>query len=195
MSTKRPQSGIVSVQSQGSGFTRDINIQYSEADAASIGSFGLVYLAKLMHNNESVAIKKVLQDNRFELMYFFRSDGVKRGEVYLNLVLEFVPSTVYRVAEKYAKKNRYIPILYTKVYMYQLFRALGYIHCLGIFHRDLKPQNLLLCPQTSVLKLCDFGTAKTLVRGQPNSPNVCTRWYRAPEMLLGATDYTTKIGI
>jgi glycogen synthase kinase 3 beta len=44
--------------------------------------------------------------------------------------------------------------------MYQLMRALGYIHALGICHRDIKPQNLLLDPETAVLKLCDFGSAK-----------------------------------
>lgn len=44
-----------------------------------------------------------------------------------------------------------------QLYMYQLFRSLAYIHSLGICHRDIKPQNLLLDPETGVLKLCDFG--------------------------------------
>ena len=44
-----------------------------------------------------------------------------------------------------------------QLYMYQLFRSLAYIHAQGVCHRDIKPQNLLLDPESGVLKLCDFG--------------------------------------
>lgn len=81
----------------------------------------------------------------------------QKDEVYLNLVLEYIPETVYRVARHYSKTKQLIPITYVKLYMYQLFRSLAYIHSLGICHRDIKPQNLLLDPETGVLKLCDFG--------------------------------------
>lgn len=79
--------------------------------------------------------------------------------------------------------------------MYQLFRSLAYIHSLGICHRDIKPQNLLLAPDTGVLKLCDFGSAKHLVKGEPNVSYICSRYYRAPELIFGAIDYTTKIDV
>lgn len=85
-------------------------------------------------------------------------------------------------------------LLVFQLYMYQLFRSLAYIHSLGICHRDIKPQNLLLDPDTGVLKLCDFGSAKHLVKGEPNVSYICSRYYRAPELIFGAIDYTTKIG-
>ncbi|TMS36885.1 hypothetical protein L596_003950 [Steinernema carpocapsae] len=176
------------------------------------GSFGVVYMAKLAETNEAVAIKKVLQDKRFKnrelqimrklehqnivkLKFFFYSSGDKKDELYLNLILEYVPETVYRVARHYSKQRQTIPLIYVKLYMYQLFRALAYIHSLGICHRDIKPQNLLLDTETGILKLCDFGSAKHLIRGEPNVSYICSRYYRAPELIFGATDYTTSIDV
>lgn len=79
--------------------------------------------------------------------------------------------------------------------MYQLFRSLAYIHSLGICHRDIKPQNLLLDPATGILKLCDFGSAKILVPGEPNVSYICSRYYRAPELIFGSTHYTVSIDV
>ena len=114
--------------------------------------------------------------------------------MYLNLVLEFVPDTVYRVARAFHKKKEYMPILYVKLYAYQLCRSLAYIHGLGICHRDIKPQNLLIDHERGILKLCDFGSAKILKSGEPNVSYICSRYYRAPELIFGATFYTTTIG-
>ena len=115
--------------------------------------------------------------------------------MYLNLVLEYVPETVYRASRHYAKLKQPMPMLQIKLYMYQLLRSLMYIHSVGICHRDIKPQNLLLNPATGVLKLCDFGSAKILVAGEPNVSYICSRYYRAPELIFGATNYTTNIGM
>ncbi|KAL5020447.1 hypothetical protein ScPMuIL_003339 [Solemya velum] len=196
----------------GSGSDGPQEVAYTDAKVIGNGSFGVVYQAKLVHTSEPVAIKKVLQDKRFKnrelqimrklehqnivkLRYFFYSAGEKKDEVFLNLVLEFVPETVYRVARHYSKNRQTIPILYIKLYMYQLFRSLAYIHSQGVCHRDIKPQNLLLDPETGVLKLCDFGSAKVLVRGEPNVSYICSRYYRAPELIFGATDYTCQIDV
>uniref|UniRef100_A0AAQ4QXT2 [tau protein] kinase n=1 Tax=Gasterosteus aculeatus aculeatus TaxID=481459 RepID=A0AAQ4QXT2_GASAC len=146
-------------------------------------------------NRELQIMRKLDHCNIVRLRYFFYSSGEKKDEVYLNLVLDFVPETVYRVARHFNKAKSIIPIIYVKVYMYQLFRSLAYIHSQGVCHRDIKPQNLLVDPESAILKLCDFGSAKQLVRGEPNVSYICSRYYRAPELIFGATDYTANIDI
>lgn len=79
--------------------------------------------------------------------------------------------------------------------MYQLLRSLAYLHSLGVCHRDIKPQNLLLDPMSGVVKLCDFGSAKMLISGETNVSYICSRYYRAPELLLSATDYSTAVDL
>lgn len=59
--------------------------------------------------------------------------------------------------------------------MYQLFRSLAYIHSFGICHRDIKPQNLLLDPETAVLKLCDFGRSGVAYRIAAAEGLVCEK--------------------
>jgi glycogen synthase kinase 3 beta len=131
------------------------------------------------------------------MKHCFYSNGEKPEELYLNLVLEFVPDTVYRFCRQYTKNKEYMPIIYVKLFTYQLCRALHYLHGpgLNICHRDIKPQNLLVDPATGVLKLCDFGSAKQLIKGEPNVAYICSRYYRAPELIFGAVNYTTAIDV
>lgn len=84
--------------------------------------------------------------NIVSLKYFFYSNGEKKDEVFLNLVLEFIPETVYRSSRQYTKLKQSMPMLNIKLYIYQLFRSVAYIHSLGICHRDIKPQNLVSDP-------------------------------------------------
>ncbi|KAI8146097.1 kinase-like domain-containing protein [Fennellomyces sp. T-0311] len=204
---------VIKVAAKDGKTGQDIQLHYANHKVAGNGSFGVVYQAKLLRTGEEVAIKKVLQDRRFKnrelqimrsvshpnivsLKAFFYSHGdVKKDEVYLNLVLEYIPETVYRASRHYAKQKQTIPMLHVKLYTYQLLRSLAYIHSLGICHRDIKPQNLLLDPASGVLKLCDFGSAKVLVAGEPNVSYICSRYYRAPELIFGATNYTVNIDI
>ncbi|KAG5645833.1 Glycogen synthase kinase 1 [Asterophora parasitica] len=217
-----PHKVVKVIASDGkSAETREIS--YTNCKVIGNGSFGVVFQARLVNapkDGDDIAIKKVLQDKRFknrelqimrlvshpnvvDLKAFFYSNGDKpshprpvrqKDEVYLNLVLEYVPETVYRASRHYAKLKQPMPMLQIKLYMYQLLRSLAYIHSVGICHRDIKPQNLLLNPATGVLKLCDFGSAKILVAGEPNVSYICSRYYRAPELIFGATNYTTNIG-
>jgi len=121
------------------------------------------------------------------------SSGRPAQSIYLNLVLEYMPETVYSVARRWQKAKVPLPISHVCVYVFQLCRALGQIHAAGICHRDVKPQNLLLDPVTHRVKLIDFGSAKVLVPGEPNVSYICSRYYRAPELIFGSTEYTTAI--
>jgi len=88
-----------------------------------------------------------------------------------------------------------MPMLLVKLYTYQMLRSCAHIHAAGICHRDIKPQNMLADTSRHIVKLCDFGSAKRLVPGEPNVSYICSRYYRAPELIFGATDYTPAIDV
>ena len=170
--------------------------QFNAEQIIGNGSFGVVFRATIVETGAVVAIKKVLQDKRFknrelhimkqlrsephpnviQLQHQFYSSGERSDdEVYLNLVLEYMPDTVYGVARAWQKAKTPLPTTHARIYVWQLCRALGQIHAAGICHRDIKPQNLLLDPKTHVVKLIDFGSAKVLVPGEPNVSYICSR--------------------
>ncbi|CAN0410130.1 unnamed protein product, partial [Ectocarpus sp. 13 AM-2016] len=111
-------------------------VSYNAEHIIGNGSFGVVFQAVVVETGEVVAIKKVLQDKRFKnrelqmmrmlakkdhpnivsLKHCFYSNGDKTDEIYLNLVLEFVPETVYSVARQYHKSKQTLPILLVKLY-------------------------------------------------------------------------------
>jgi len=183
-------------------------VTYTAEKVIGNGSFGVVYQAVALDTKEVVAIKKVYQDRRYKnrelqimkdlgvhpnivtLQHAFYTNGDKPDELFLNVVMEFVPDNVYKVLKNHSKINQEIPLDLIKCYSYQLARGIAYMHACGICHRDIKPQNLLICPKTHALKLCDFGSAKRLVFNEPNVSYICSRYYRAPELIFGAVHYT-----
>lgn len=177
------------------------------------GTFGIVYKAEETATKKIYAIKKVFQDpkytNReFKIVidldhpncikvhrYFFSQKDDNKKDIYLNLVMDFIPDTLYKILRFYCKKNIEFPNALGKIYSYQMLRALAYIHNLSICHRDIKPQNILINLQDHKLVLCDFGSAKILKSGETSVSYICSRYYRAPELILGEEAYTTAIDI
>ncbi|KAK4353996.1 hypothetical protein RND71_026190 [Anisodus tanguticus] len=127
--------------------------------------------AKCLETGESVAIKKVLQDRTYKN----RELQIMRMLDHTNVV--HMRHCFYSTTEKN-----------------ELCRALNYLHnVIGVCHRDIKPQNLLVNRHTHQLKICDFGSAKMLVPGEPNIAYICSRYYRAPELIFGPTECRTAI--
>jgi len=189
------------------------SFSYTAERVIGNGSFGVVYQAVSSETKETVAIKKVFQDRRYKnrefqimkelgshpnivtLHHAFYTNGEKPEELFLNVVMEYVPDTIHKLLKSFQKLRQQIPLILSKVYTYQLCRALAFIHSSGVCHRDIKPQNLLICPKSHVLKLCDFGSAKRLVPSEPNVSYICSRYYRAPELIFGAVNYSYKVDL
>lgn len=116
-------------------------------------------------------------------------------KLFLNIVMEYVPSTLHQITSFYKKREMTLPTLIAKIYAYQIFRALLHLESKSIVHRDMKPRNILINPQNHQVILADFGSAKLMQTDTTSIAYICTRHYRAPELLLGDESYRYKIDI
>ncbi|WOH16192.1 hypothetical protein DCAR_0935741 [Daucus carota subsp. sativus] len=117
---------------------------------------------------------------------------VVHSEKRLYLVFEYLDLDLKKhmdTCPEFAKDPRII-----KMFLYQMLRGIAYCHSHRVLHRDLKPQNLLIDRRTNVLKLADFGLARAFgIPVRVFTHEVVTLWYRAPEILLGARQYSTPV--
>ncbi|CAD6187484.1 unnamed protein product [Caenorhabditis auriculariae] len=190
---------------------REIELQLTNSKIIGNGSFGTVFMAELCATNETVAIKKVCIDARYKnrelgimkrlqhpnivrLMYFYYERTVKDEEM-LYMMMEFMPKTLHQVLREHTKNQTFLSSFHTKLYTFQLLRALAFIHTDNLVHRDIKPQNLLVDHEIGVLKVCDFGSAKFLEKDRENVSYICSRYYRAPELLLCCNNYGVNIDV
>jgi len=170
------------------------------------GTFGKVFEA-LDENKSKVAIKRVERNANFIsreadilklvnhpnciklLDVFYSFDESTPEKKWQNLVFDFFPYTLASWVKQRKPDVRAVKILF-----YQLCLSLHHIHGLGISHRDITPNNVLVSSKGEV-KLADFGSAKILDADHVSMSYICSRYYRAPELLMGCTTYTTKIDV
>ena len=165
------------------------------------GAFGVVCCAKTP-TGETVAVKKVKIDpthknreldilrilkhkNCISLVNSFKTNGSKPGVRYINIVMDYLPMSLHQFSCSYRRNQRYPPIFYVKLFSYQLVTGLAYIHSIGVTHRDIKPENVIIDPSTGELKICDFGSAKKLHPSEESIAYIASRFYRAPELIIG----------
>ncbi|XP_048339233.1 MAPK/MAK/MRK overlapping kinase isoform X1 [Sphaerodactylus townsendi] len=104
------------------------------------------------------------------------------------LICELMDMNIYELIKG---RKKPLPERRTMSYMYQLCKSLDHMHRNGIFHRDVKPENILI--KQDLLKLGDFGSCRSIHSKQPYTEYISTRWYRAPECLLTDGYYSYKM--
>lgn len=118
------------------------------------------------------------------------ADGKSDLEVYM--VFPYMDHDLTGLLER-AEIRFTIPQI--KCYMKQLLEGLRYLHKSGILHRDVKGSNILL-NNRGELRITDFGLARPVEENRRHyTPGVVTRWYRPPELLLGATEYDSAVDL
>lgn len=181
------------------------------------GSYGVVCAAIDTHTGEKVAIKKIndifehISDairilREVKLLRLLRHPDIveikrimippsRRDFKDIYVVFELMESDLHQVI----KANDDLTQEHHRFFLYQMLRALKYMHTANVYHRDLKPKNILANANCK-LKICDFGLARVAFNDTPTTvfwtDYVATRWYRAPE-LCGSffSKYTPAIDI
>jgi len=188
--------------------------RYDISQRLGKGAYGIVWKAVDKKTGETVALKKIFdafqnatdaQRTFREIMFLqelrdheniVRLDNVLKAEndrdIYL--VFEYMETDLHAVIRANILKD-----IHKQYILYQLFKALHYMHSGNVLHRDMKPSNLLLNSEC-FLKVADFGLARSIaslendtVENPVLTDYVATRWYRAPEILLGSTKYTKGV--
>lgn len=183
--------------------------KYEVLGVVGEGAYGVVLKCRNKITGERVAIKKFKESEDDEavrkttmrevkILKMLKHPNVvslreafrRKGKLYL--VFEYVEKNLLEVLEE---QPAGLSSELVRKYIYQLCLSIAYCHENSIIHRDIKPENLLVNPDHS-LRLCDFGFARTFRRShQEFTDYVATRWYRAPELLVGTCSYTEAVDI
>eukprot|EP00897_Mesotaenium_endlicherianum_P003892 jgi/Mesen1/3530/ME000197S02542 len=190
---------------------------YEKLEKVGEGTYGKVYKAKCKKTGRIVALKKTRLEMEEEgvpstalreislLQMLSKSVYVVRllcvehvdenGKPMLYLVFEYLDTDLKKFMDIHGKgPNHPLPTRTVQSFMYQLCKGVAHCHSHGVMHRDLKPQNLLVDKDKGLVKIADLGLGRAFtVPLKSYTHEIVTLWYRAPEVLLGATYYSTPV--
>lgn len=200
-----------------SGSKFEVPLQYTVLEPVGRGAYGVVCSAQNNISGDYCAIKKI--ENVFEDISFskrtlreLRILRQLKHENIIDIMEIFIPqeykgfSDVYVVSSlmetdltSILRSSQPLNDSHCQFFLYQILRGCKYLHSAGIIHRDLKPRNLLVNSNCD-LKICDFGLARVNFtepefRLSAMTEYICTRWYRAPEILCCWTEYDAAIDV
>lgn len=180
------------------------------------GSFGTVHKAKHKISQKIVAVKVMkkkyekiddcvdqfepkllhLMPPHINIVQMYDSFFSTTGD--LSFIMEFMNGgNLYQLMKE--RKEQHLPLSNCELQsiLHQILSALSHVHHHNIFHRDMKPENLLIDYSTGnpIIKLADFGLAREIKSEPPYTEYVSTRWYRAPEVLLRSTEYSSAVDL
>ncbi|OAG28986.1 cyclin-dependent kinase 2 [Nematocida displodere] len=176
------------------------------------GTYGVVYKARENSTGRIVALKKVrLSDDRegvpattireisllknLKHPHIIALHQVIYTENKLYLVFEYADTDLKKYLDLTRTQKRTMPPDQIRSFSRQLTSAVAYCHSIGILHRDLKPQNILITKDAQI-KLADFGLGRSVgIPLHTLTNEVVTLWYRAPEILLGVKNYSTAVDV
>ena len=176
------------------------------------GAYGIVWRASDKRTKKIVALKKVFeafqnsvdaQRTYREVMYLQELNGHDNIVRLLSIIRAHNNRDLYLIFEHMETdlhaciKGKILQSIHKQFIFYQLLKGLKYIHSADLIHRDLKPSNLLINSEC-VIKVADFGLARSVAQKDNGedpivSDYVATRWYRAPEILLGSQCYNKAV--
>lgn len=186
---------------------------YTRTDALGEGTYGVVYKARNNRTGRMAALKYIRLESadegvpptalrevsllkELEHPNIIRLEDVIHTEGQLVLAFEYANYDFKRFLEQHKSGSR-ADTLIIKRLLFQMLAGLAYLHTKRVIHRDIKPQNMLVIVDatgTPTLKLGDFGLARALGIPVRNlTHEVVTLWYRPPEALLGASQYTVAL--
>eukprot|EP00957_Ditylum_brightwellii_P080165 6097363-Ditylum_brightwellii.AAC.1 len=216
------RSGYTAHSFKAGSHTFTVDTKYSFIRVIGSGAYGVVISANDAKSESKVAIKMVPKafHDEVDAKRILREIKLLKHLHHENIIsiLDMMPPTcrhvedyndVYIVADlmetdlhRIIYSKQALSIDHVQYFLYQILRALKYLHSANVLHRDLKPSNLLVNSNCD-LKVCDFGLARGVLPEEEQEPKsssllteyVVTRWYRAPEIMLACHEYDKPIDV